>query len=71
VALIATVILEEVLLDVQSSIGLRTMEVATRLPLGMMMQAVVIMEDMVAVVVLVVVQSISVRNILMMVRNSQ
>jgi len=37
----------------------------------MMMQAVVIMEDMVAVVVLVVVQSISVRNILMMVRNSQ
>jgi len=71
VALIATVILEEVLLDVQSSIGLRTMEVATRPPLGMMMQVVVIMEDMVAVVVLVVVQSISVRNILMMVRNSQ
>jgi chemotaxis signal transduction protein len=71
VALTATVILEEALLDVRRWIGLRTMAVATKPRLGTTMQVVVITEDMVAMVALVVEQFTSAQNIPMTAPQSQ
>merc|ERR1711939_1291742 len=70
VASIAIVILEEASLDVQSWIGPRTMEVASRRQLGMMTSVVETMEDAVAMVVLEGALSISAQSIRMMVLSS-